>query len=167
MTTQALTAQTIVPDDVTEWLKGLGWTRTGSLGDVAQSWRRGESQVLIPTLASSPDFPLRWSEMLANLSRTLGTDPAGVLLAVAKAGSDIAEFRASGQIDDTLPLGDASTLIESVRRAIQASANSALQPRSYFGHSVPDAARLHASGVRQVVGQVATDTGCEVWHGTP
>lgn len=148
MTSQALTAQAIVPDDVTEWLKGLGWTRAGSLGDIAQSWRRGERQVLIPTLTSSPDFSLRWSEMLASLARALGTDPEGVLLAVAKAGSDIAEFRASGQIDDTLPLGDASTLIESVRRAIQASANSALQPRSYFGHSVPDAARLHASGVR-------------------
>lgn len=148
MTAQALTSQGFVPEDVTEWLRGLGWTRDGSLGHIAQSWRRGESQVMVPTLATSPDFTLRWSEMLTNLSRELGTDAAGVLLAVAKSGSDIAEFRASGQFDDTLPLGDASTLIESVRRAIQASANSALQPRSYFGHSVPDAARLHASGVR-------------------
>lgn len=148
MTTQALTAQSIVPEDVTAWLRGLGWTRDGVLGDIAQSWQRGERQVVVPTLTSSPDFTLRWSEMLTSLSRALGTDAAGVLLAVAKAGSDIAEFRASGQIDDTLPLGDASTLIDSVRRAIQASANSALQPRSYFGHSVPDAARLHASGVR-------------------
>lgn len=148
MTTQDLSAQSIVPEDVTEWLRALGWTRDGRLGDIAQSWRRGESQVLVPTLGSSPDFALRWSEMLTRLSRALGTDAAAVLLAVAKAGSDIAEFRASGQIDDTLPLGDASTLIDSVRRAIQASANSALQPRSYFGHSVPDAARLHASGVR-------------------
>ncbi|MGV1008619.1 MAG: hypothetical protein ACOYBY_08430 [Dermatophilaceae bacterium] len=148
MTTQALTAQALAPEDVTEWLRGQGWSREASLGDIAQGWRRGDSHVMVPTLTSSPDFPLRWTEMLTNLSRALATDAAGVLLAVAKAGSDIAEFRASGQIDDTLPLGDASTLIESVRRAIQASANSALQPRSYFGHSVPDAARLHASGVR-------------------
>ena len=103
VTTQDLSAQSIVPEDVTEWLRALGWTRDGRLGDIAQSWRRGESQVLVPTLGSSPDFALRWSEMLTRLSRALGTDAAGVLLAVAKAGSDIAEFRASGQIDDTLP----------------------------------------------------------------
>jgi len=92
VTTQDLSAQSIVPDDVTEWLRTLGWTRDGRLGDIAQSWRRGESQVLVPTLGSSPDFALRWSEMLTRLSRALGTDAAGVLLAVAKAGSDIAEF---------------------------------------------------------------------------
>ena len=86
--------------------------------------------------------------MLLRLASILDTDPAGVLLAVAKAGSDIAEFRATGQIDDSLPLGDASTLIDSVRRAMQASANSALQPRSYYGHSLPDAARDHARNVR-------------------
>ncbi|WP_418062302.1 hypothetical protein [Pimelobacter simplex] len=86
--------------------------------------------------------------MLSTLSAAFDTDPAGVLLAISKSGSDIAEFRAVGQIDDSLPLGDASTLIESVRRAMQASANSALQPRSYYGHSLPDAARDHARNVR-------------------
>ena len=31
---------------------------------------------------------------------------------------------------------------------MQASANAALQPRSYYGHSIPDAARDHARSVR-------------------
>lgn len=138
----------LLPADVTEWLRIHGWTHAGSLSDIAERWQNGALGVVIPMLTTSPDFTLRWSEMLGRLADSFDTDPAGVLLAVTKSGSDIAEFRASGQIDDSLPLGDASTLIDSVRRAMQASANSALQPRSYYGHSLPDAARDHARNVR-------------------
>jgi hypothetical protein len=138
----------LMPTDVTEWLRIHSWTRTASLGDIAERWQSNSTSVLVPMLTASPDFSLRWSEMLERLARSFDTDPAGVLLAVAKSGSDIAEFRAIGQIDDSIPLGDASTLIESVRRAMQAGANSALQPRSYYGHSLPDAARDHARNVR-------------------
>lgn len=138
----------LMPTDVTEWLRIHGWTRTGSLGEIAERWQSQSTGVLVPMLTASPDFSLRWSEMLERLAGSLDTDPAGVLLAIAKSGSDIAEFRAGGQIDDSIPLGDASTLIESVRRAMQAAANSALQPRSYYGHSLPDAARDHARNVR-------------------
>lgn len=138
----------LLPADVTEWLRIRGWTQAGSLGDIAQRWQSGTAGVVVPMLTTSPDFTLRWSEMLDRLASNLQTDQAGVLLAVTKAGSDIAEFRASGQIDDTLPLGDAATLIDSVRRAMQASANSALQPRSYYGHSLLDAAKDHSRNVR-------------------
>jgi hypothetical protein len=138
----------LMPTDVTEWLWIHGWTRAAALGDIAERWQSKATSVLIPMLTASPDFSLRWSEMLDRLASSLDTDPAGVLLAIAKSGSDIAEFRAAGQIDDSIPLGDASTLIESVRRAMQAGANSALQPRSYYGHSLPDAARDHARNVR-------------------
>lgn len=138
----------LLPADVTQWLRIHGWVHAGSLGNIAQRWQRADAGVVVPLLASSPDFSLRWSEMLQRLARSFDTDPAGVLLAVVKSGSDIAEFRASGQIDDSLPLGDAASFIDSVRRAMQASANSALAPRGYFGHSLPDAARDHARGVR-------------------
>lgn len=138
----------LLPADVTEWLRIHGWSRSGSLGDIAERWQSGVGDVLVPMLTSSPDFTLRWSEMLGHLAEDFNLDQAGVLLAVTKAGSDIAEFRAVGHIDDSLPLGDAATLIDSVRRAMQASANSALQPRSYFGHSIPEAARDHARHVR-------------------
>lgn len=143
-----LTNQALLPVDVTEWLRIHGWTQAAALGNIAQRWQSDTTGVLVPMSIRSPDFELRWSEMLSRLAGTFNTDPAGVLLAVAKSGSDIAEFRASGQIDDSIPLGDASTLIDSVRRSIQASANSALQPRSYYGHSLPDAAREHARNVR-------------------
>lgn len=145
---ESLAGPTLLPADVTEWLRLHGWVHSGSLGDIAQRWQRADSGVIVPMLTSSPDFDLRWSEMLNRLARSFDTDSAGVLLAIAKAGSDIAEFRASGQLDDSLPLGDAATFIDSVRRAMQASANSALQPRSYYGHSLPDAAREHARNVR-------------------
>lgn len=143
-----LAVQTLMPADVTEWLRIHGWKQTASLGEVAQRWQYHATGVLVPMIRRAPDFTLRWSEMLNRLADSFKTDPAGVLLAVAKAGSDIAEFRASGQIDDSMPLGDASTLIDSVRRSIQATANSALQPRSYYGHSLPEMARDHANGVR-------------------
>ena len=143
-----LAVQTLMPADVTEWLRMHGWKQTASLGEVAQRWQYQATGVLVPMFTRAPDFALRWSEMLDRLANSFKTDPAGVLLAVAKAGSDIAEFRASGQIDDSMPLGDASTLIDSVRRSIQATANSALQPRSYYGHSLPEAARDHANRVR-------------------
>lgn len=149
MTVDAMASpQRLAPTDVTEWLRIQGWTHAASLGDVAQRWRGEAASVVVPMLPSSSDFTLRWSEMLSTLAGSFDTDPAGVLLKVAKSGSDIAEFRVSGQIDDSIPLGDASTLIDSVRRAMQASANSALQPRSYYGHSLPDAARDHARNVR-------------------
>lgn len=146
--TEPLTTQTLSPRDVTAWLRVHGWQRVAELREIAEHWQDERSQVLVPLLASSPDFVLRWSEMLEALALRFDTDPAGVILAVTKAGSDVAEFRAKGDIDDSLPLGDAATLIESVRRAVQASANSALQPRSYFGHSIPDAARAHGRNVR-------------------
>lgn len=138
----------LVPADVTEMLRLRGWSRVSTLGDIAQRWQKDADRVVVPLSPESPDFTLRWSEMLDRLAASFATDQAGVLLAVAKTGSDIAEFSASGQIDDSLPLGDASTFIDSVRRAMQASANSALQPRSYYGHSLPDAAREHARSVR-------------------
>lgn len=143
-----LSGQAPQPTDVTEWLRLHGWTKSASLGDIAQRWQNNTSAVVVPMLTSSPDFGLRWSEMLNRLAGSFDTDPAGVLLAIAKAGSDIAEFRASGQIDDSIPLGDASKFIDSIRRAMQAAANSVLQPRSYYGHSLPDAARDHARNVR-------------------
>lgn len=145
---QILTSHALLPVDVTEWLRMHGWSQTASLGDIAQRWQNDTTGVVVPMYTRSPDFSLRWSEMLNRLASSFDTDSAGVLLSVEKAGSDIAEFRASGQIDDSIPLGDASTLIDSVRRSMQASANSALQPRSYYGHSLPDAARDHARKVR-------------------
>lgn len=143
-----LTDQALLPVDVIEWLRIHGWTQSAALGDIAQRWQNDRTGVLVPMLTRAPDFTLRWSEMLSRLANSFDTDPEGVLLAVAKSGSDIAEFKATGQIDDSIPLGDAATLIDSVRRSMQASANSALQPRSYFGHSLPDAARDHARRVR-------------------
>lgn len=127
----------LLPGDVTEWLRMHGWIHAGSLGSIAQRWQKADTGVVVPMLASSPDFGLRWSEMLHRLARSFDTDPAGVLLAVAKSGSDIAEFRASGQIDDSLPLGDAASFIDSVRRAMQASANSALAPRAISATACP------------------------------
>lgn len=137
------------PADVTAWLRVHGWALRGSLSNIAERWGQGESNsVVVPMLTDAPDFALRWNEMLSRLSIATDTDPAGVLLAVSKSGSDIAEFKAAGRIDDSLPLGDAATLIDSVRRAMQASANAALQPRNYYGHSLPDIAREHARNVR-------------------
>lgn len=137
------------PVDLTSWLRMHGWKHSGSLGTVAQRWQGEQASVVVPMEPTAPDFQLRWNEALNQLSRLEGTDPDGIVLAAARAGSDIAEFRAQGsQIDDSLPLGDASTFIDSVRRSMLASANSALQPRSYYGHSLPDAARKHANNVR-------------------
>lgn len=148
MESQEYVSESVAPADVGQWLRALGWRRVAQLGDIAQRWQGEEAQVVVPMLESSPDFGLRWSEMLGLLSKALDSDEAGILLAISKSGSDVAEFRAAGQIDDSLPLGDAATFIDSVRRWMQASANSVLQPRSYFGHSVPDAARDHARKVR-------------------
>lgn len=152
-------AQAVMPADVTAWLRVHGWSLAGSLmsGEttdevgptaIAQRWENDANRLVVPTLPTSTDFTLWWTEMLNSLAQALDTDTSGVLLAISKSGSDVAEFRASGLIDDSLPLGDASTFIGSVRRAMQASANSTLQPRSYFGHSIPDAARDHARNVR-------------------
>jgi hypothetical protein len=143
-----LSNQSVLPTDITEWLSIHGWTQTASLGDIAQRWQNETSGVVVPMRAASPDFSLRWSEMLNRLAHSFDTNAAGLLLEVTKAGSDIAEFEVSGQIDDSIPLGDAAILIDSVRRVVQASANAALQPRSYYGHSIPDAAREHARNVR-------------------
>lgn len=148
--TEATGGQALLPGDVTTWLRLHGWTRAGTLGHIAERWHSDRDRVVVPMQPSAPDFDLRWFEMLRTLSGAFDTDPAGVVLAVVETGSDIAEFRASGEgrIDDSMPLGDAATLIESARRALQASANAALQPRSYYGHSLPDAAREYARNVR-------------------
>lgn len=143
-----LSNPSILPTDITEWLSIHGWTQTAAIGDIAQRWQNETGGVVVPMLTASPDFSLRWSEMLNRLAHSFNKDPAGLLLEVTKSGSDIAEFEVSGQIDDSIPLGDAAILIDSIRRAAQASANAALQPRSYYGHSIPDAARDHARSVR-------------------
>lgn len=144
----SLPSESVAPVDVSTWLALQDWKLVASLGDIAQRWQGKDAEAVVPLLRTAPDFSLRWDEMLNRLGAAFKTDEAGVLLAVTKSGSDVAEFRATGQIDDSLPLGDAATFIDSVRRWMQASANSALQPRSYFGHSVPDAARDHARKVR-------------------
>jgi hypothetical protein len=148
--TQEQVSVSVAPSDVAQWLATQGWSQIGRLGDVASRWGNDRYAVVVPLLRASADFDLRWVEMLDGLSEALDTDPEGIVLAVTKAGSDIAEFRAAGDgsIDDSIPLGDAAVFIESVRRLLQASANSTLQPRSYYGHSLPEAARDHARNVR-------------------
>jgi len=88
--------------------------------------------------------------MTVGLAGASDTDPQGLMLAIMHEGSDVAEFRALGDayIDDSIPLGDAEVLIGSVRQAMTASANAVVQPRSYFGHSIPKVAREHAKSVR-------------------
>lgn len=136
------------PREIASWLQWRGWTLASSLEPIAERWSKSDSNVIVPLQPSSPDFQLRWNEMLNALGRFLGLDADGVLLAVGRDGSDVAEFRAAGAIDDSLPLGDASLLIDCLRRAMQAAANSAIQPRSYFGHSIPESARSFARNVR-------------------
>src|SRR5277367_2601542 len=98
--------ESLLPNEVTEWLSIHGWTRTATLGDIAQRWQNEASGlVLVPMLVTSPDFSLRWSEMLNGLAQSFNTDPATLLLEVKKTGSDIAEFEVPGQTDDSIPLG--------------------------------------------------------------
>lgn len=143
-------APAILPSDVVAWLQRSGWREAARLGDIATMLESLEHRVVVPMRPTSSDFVLRWAEMEHSLAGAFETDEAGVRLAIVKSGSDIAEFRASGDqgIDDSMPLGDAEVFIASVRRAMQASANSALQPRGYFGHSLPEAAREYARNVR-------------------
>ncbi|NGN93179.1 hypothetical protein G5C66_10580 [Nocardioides sp. KC13] len=138
------------PTDVTAWLRWRGWRQTGRLGDVASRWKSDRHTVVVPLLVEAPDFGLRWAEMLRSLSAAAGTDEAGVVLAITKSGSDITELRAVGarSIDDSMPLHDAQTLIAEAHRALLASANAAIQPRSYFGHSIPERARDYSRQVR-------------------
>jgi len=140
----------VLPSDVSAWLSVRGWEKTGELGQVAAFWERGRHGVVVPLNLQSPDFRLRWTEMTEELAAANDTDPQGVLLSIIQEGADIAEFRASGEdsIDDSIPLGDAEVLISAVRQAMTASANAVVQPRSYFGHSIPKLAREHARGVR-------------------
>jgi hypothetical protein len=127
-----------------------GWRKTGQLANVAARWERDGGAVVVPLNLQSPDFPLRWAEMVVDLADASDTDPQGLMLAIMHEGSDVAEFRALGgtHIDDSIPLGDAEMLIGSVRQAMTASANAVVQPRSYFGHSIPKVAREHAKSVR-------------------
>ncbi|MFV0632726.1 hypothetical protein [Demequina sp.] len=138
----------LLPGDIIAWLDLRGWSVSQRLGDIAERWTSGHTSVVVPTNRLAPDFDLRWSQMLDSLAGSLATDREGLILRVTESGSDVTEFRATGNIDNSIPLGDAATLIDSVRRAMQASANAALQPRSYYGHSLPDAARDHARKVR-------------------
>jgi hypothetical protein len=138
----------IGPRQVASWLEWQGWALASSLGEVAERWSGADVSVIVPLQPSSPDFHLRWNELLSSLSRHFQLDTGGILLAIKREGSDIAEFCASGAIDDSIPLGDATVVIDSLRRAMQAAANSAIQPRSYFGHSIPDTARGFARNVR-------------------
>jgi hypothetical protein len=140
----------VQPSDVTSWLYDHEWQQVGRIEDVAERWQLDTHLVLVPLAADSSDFPIRWREMLRDLADAVGTDESGVLLTIEKADSDIAEFRAVGDsyIDDAIPLGDASMLIDQIHRSMRASANSAVQPRSYFGHSLPDRVKHHADGVR-------------------
>ena len=156
MTDELDTAQTwttqlsVQPGDVTNWLRDHEWHRVGRMEDVAERWQSDSHIVLVPLSTNSSDFSIRWREMLQDLADAVGTDESGVILTIEKADSDIAEFRAIGDtsIDDAIPLGDASLLIEQIHRTMRASANSAIQPRSYFGHSLPDRVKNHADGVR-------------------
>jgi len=139
----------VQPTDVTNWLSDHEWKLVGRIEDVAERWQSDSHLVVVPLLISSSDFSVRWSEMLEDLAEAVGTDEAGVLLAIEKADSDIAEFRAAGDsLIDAIPLGDASMLIEQIHRSVRASANTAIQPKSYFGHSLPDRVKDHADGVR-------------------
>ena len=58
---------TTSPADTIEWLRANGWTRVATLGDIAQRWKRSDQCVTVPLLPSSPDFRLRWDEMLDRL----------------------------------------------------------------------------------------------------
>ena len=102
-----------------------------------------------PRIIEASDYALRMSDLLTSLAVWSGSTPDAVAQEMVTQGSDVAEWRAVGLHERaiSLPLEDGLTLIQSVRNALVAAANSTMQRRAYFGHSTLKIARLHARSV--------------------
>jgi hypothetical protein len=77
----------IGPRQVASWLEWQGWALASSLGEVAERWSGADVSVIVPLQPSSPDFHLRWNELLSSLSRHFQLDTGGILLAIKREGS--------------------------------------------------------------------------------
>ena len=99
--------------------------------------------MLQPRIIEASDYALRMSDLLTSLAVWSGSTPDAVAQEMVTQGSDVAEWRAVGLHERaiSLPLEDGLTLIQSVRNALVAAANSTMQRRAYFGHSTLKIAR--------------------------
>lgn len=138
-----------LPEEVASWLSGRDWRRVTESAGHAALWCSGPNEVLQPRIIEASDYALRMSDLLTSLAVWSGSTPDAVAQEMVTQGSDVAEWRAVGLHERaiSLPLEDGLTLIQSVRNALVAAANSTMQRRAYFGHSTLKIARLHARSV--------------------
>ena len=139
-----------MPNDANAWLASHDWSRVNPESRIAALWHRGTSEVLVPLNTDASDFGRRWTEMLASVSQAHKTSPSSLSTAFVQEGADVCEWAASHPrlIDHTIPVSALHTLSGTVRTSIVAAANATLQPRGYFGHSIPHQARQAADKAR-------------------
>lgn len=139
---------TISPSALKAFLEGEEWHFSGRSKRSVELWQRGSHEVLVPLNADASDYSRRIRNFVEDLSRERREPEDEVARDLLYIEDDVIDFRVA-DAGDSIPLAEASKILEGARSLAVASACSAIKRRSYHGsRRRPERARRFADSVR-------------------
>jgi len=133
--------------EIRTYLQRNGWQQAEA-SRVAQFWRHGDHEVLVPVIETAPDFERRLEILAKDLAQVEDRSPASIRTEIGRQFVDLTEIRAMhGYGDDFIALEASQRIFDSTKRMVVAGAAATLRRTGYFGKRIPTKARAHARSV--------------------
>ena len=137
------------------YLHSQGWTETEIIEDRAAYWLKRndegeEFEALVPQKASLGDYTLRVAQLLQTLSIVESRSESEIYTDIQNTQTDTIRLRFISSVFDsgTVPLAEATQMIESVRELTLAAACAAVTPRAVYAKRKPQEAMDFLKKVR-------------------
>jgi hypothetical protein len=141
------TLATLSPVALKALLEDEHWEFSSSPRPNVELWARNGHEIILPLNARAPDYSKRIRNFIEDLAHERGASQEDVARELLYIDDDIIDFVVA-EVDNSVPLTNATKILEGAKALAIASACSVIKRRSYHGHRRPDKARKFADAVR-------------------
>jgi hypothetical protein len=131
----------ILPSDIEDYLRYLGWTELGRESSRYSLWRAPLEgmELEIPARSSLKDYRRRLHEIVHDLSDSENRSVDDVVTALSKSWSDLFSLRLADNIAEygTIPVSSAIIAFEQLKNMLSSAARSAVNPRNAYAARPP------------------------------
>ena len=148
---QALASLT--PVNVIGYLRARGWIRFSDVRGRFSVWTHPsypEAEVVVPATRNSPDYVIRFSDVLRELERAENRSQLDILKDLFNSGFDLIRLaaQAASTVDGTVKIDAGVQLFEQAREILLAAACATVKPRPVFHSRKPQQAIDYMSKAR-------------------
>jgi hypothetical protein len=139
---------TIPPNTLKAFLENDHWHFSSRPKANVELWARNDHEIIVPLNPSASDYPRRIRNFVEDLAREHGAPEEDVARELLYIEDDVIDFSVT-DAGDSIPLNDATKILESAKAFAVASACSAITRRSYHSsRRLPKRAKEFAAAVR-------------------